>query len=190
MLPAQAGTEIDDGATLRTGQQSAASLLFFDGSTVDVAETTEVSVDELRPRSSGGLTISLSQSFGRTLHRVVSLTGPEDTYEVKTPSGVASVRGTVFSVVVSDVSTTVSVSEGLVVLTHNGREIGSAPTSRASRSAMDPVPGAQLEPPGVVPADRLRLRQQLAGRRPVRTGRGRSAVHRAAHADIRSDGCH
>jgi hypothetical protein len=120
-----AGQSLNPGDTIRTGANSSAAILFFDGSTVEMDANTEISLkDLLPPQGDSGLSISFTQNFGSTLNRVVSLSSPADSYEVDTPSGVASVRGTVFWVTNTDASTLVEVDEGVVVLqAGNGKEI-------------------------------------------------------------------
>ena len=121
----EAGQSLLPGDTIRTGSGASASILFFDGSTVEMDENTEISLqDLLPPQGDRGLSINFTQNFGSTLNRVVSLSSPADSYEVDTPSGVASVRGTVFKVTVTEFSTTAQVTEGVVVLAGNsGNEI-------------------------------------------------------------------
>src|SRR3972149_4084475 len=82
---------------------------------------TEVVIQAMERRGTGGFFTSLRQSIGVTWNRVVELADPASGYEVETPAGTGTVRGTAFKVVVTeDGSAVIGVSEGMVLASAGG----------------------------------------------------------------------
>lgn len=104
---------VNEGDTIRLADTAAAQLRLNDGSTVDLYGGTTLNVAELV--TEGNYRVQLSLLSGKVLNRVVRLLKPGDTFEVKTPSSTASVRGTVFTVETqSEASSQIVVTEGVV----------------------------------------------------------------------------
>jgi hypothetical protein len=120
---ANAGQAVMAGQRVRTGGLSGARLAFYDGSQASLGPHTEVSVDELDARSSGGpRVVALTQWMGETEHDVVPTDDADarvaTRYEVRTPSAVGEAQGTSFRVLVtSELLTRFSVDEGSVAAT-------------------------------------------------------------------------
>lgn len=102
------------GDTIETGKESKAEILLTDNKTkVIIMENTKVKLSSLINPEKKKQTI-ISVFFGSISSIVQKLTG-SSTFVIQTPNGSASVRGTEFSVVVSDtMDTLVSVSDGVV----------------------------------------------------------------------------
>ncbi|MBC7320399.1 FecR domain-containing protein [bacterium] len=110
-VPVNKGDILDSGDSLKTGENSYAELRFSDGSTVKINPETEVSIyrDYL----------SLAIGYVR-----LYITKLFPNFEVRTPSAIAGVRGTEFSVeVLEDQTTIVTVYEGEVDVTAQGRTL-------------------------------------------------------------------
>jgi len=108
---------VREGDTIQLAETAAAQLRLNDGSTVDLFGGTTLSIYELV-----GDDLSYRARFsllaGKTLSQVVHLLRPEDSFEIKTPSSTASVRGTRFTVeVISAEATYYAVEEGVVQVT-------------------------------------------------------------------------
>jgi len=89
-----AGTELDIGDTIKTGDNSSAEITFFDGSIMELGAGTEIEVLSLDIACDTGVTtITLAQMIGDTISRVTAILDPASSYEVETPSGVVGVRG-------------------------------------------------------------------------------------------------
>lgn len=102
------------GDLLTTNAAAVAELRLADGGVVELAENTTVEITHL-VTTEETYQVTLTMMAGRTLNRVVRLLGVDDTYQVRTPSSTASVRGTVFTVdILSANSTYVAVDEGVV----------------------------------------------------------------------------
>ena len=142
--PVRAGASLVAGQRLRSGPGSMATLQFSDGSRIQMAANSELSVVKLERSQNEALVVELMQNVGQTRHQVVSLRNPEAAYVVHTPAGRAEVRGTTFSVAVAaDGHTYVAVDEGQVMVTSDGAAVaiaaGHATETRAGRAPAAPV---------------------------------------------------
>jgi hypothetical protein len=116
--PASAGERVEAGVRIRTGPFSAARLVFFEGSTIDVEAQAEITIVQMSSRRHDGKVILLRQTRGQTYSRVQRLTGRASRFEIKSPMAAVAVRGTEFAVAVgADGTTSVAVAEGLVEVT-------------------------------------------------------------------------
>lgn len=112
--PAHKNQVIKNQDRVRTGEMSAATLLFFDVSTADLGEQTEVSVVEISTRRGGSVaTVILKTWAGKTWVRAVRFADPASTFRVDTPTASTVVRGARLNVAVAaDGSTQVDVEQG------------------------------------------------------------------------------
>ena len=99
-LIAQVGQTLQAGQRLRTGALSSAGLVFYDGSQAQFGEQAEVEVKKLDASTTGTRTIQLMQISGESQHIVAQSSDAASSYEVNTPSGNGSAKGTVFTVMV------------------------------------------------------------------------------------------
>lgn len=114
-VPAGEIVTVATGDTIRVGETATAQLRLNDGSTVDLYSGTTLTLSELLTNADDDYRVQLSLLSGKVLSRVVRLLKPGDTFEIKTPSSTASVRGTVFTVETQGTDTThVAVTEGVV----------------------------------------------------------------------------
>lgn len=99
---------------LRTSDNSTARLLFFDVSTVDLEENTEISISQIGKRRGGrGIEVALRVWFGQTAVRAVRFVDPSSTFRVDTPTASTVVRGARFKVdVAEDGTTQIDLEEG------------------------------------------------------------------------------
>lgn len=112
-VPAGEIITVSAGDTIRLADSATAQLRLNDGSTVDLYGGTTLTVAELV--TDGDYHVQLSLLSGKILNRVVRLLKPGDTFEIKTPSSTASVRGTIFTVETqSEESSQIVVTEGVV----------------------------------------------------------------------------
>lgn len=105
-VPLAPGAELAAGRAVRTGRSGGAVLVLSDGSKVELAERSEVSIS----RGSGGTTVALAR--GRVI--VQAARQRNGHLYVRTSDSLVSVTGTVFSVARGSVGTRVSVLEGEV----------------------------------------------------------------------------
>lgn len=97
-LPAVDGQTVEPGDVIRTGGDGRALVRYFDGSTAEIEESTELIIEDLAATSGGDIIAVMVQTLGRTWHTVTRLLNPGSRYEVRTSVGIAVVRGTRFAV--------------------------------------------------------------------------------------------
>ena len=99
---AEVGMSLEVGDSIKTGDDSSAEITFFDGSTVELQPGTEIEVVSLDiSADTGSTTVTLEQTIGATISRVINIIDPASSYEVETPEGAAAVRGSVMVVCVT-----------------------------------------------------------------------------------------
>jgi hypothetical protein len=112
---AEDGMDLYQSDSVRTGDDSYASIIFLKTSIIRLDSNTEVTLEELFRREE--TSINIQQDSGRTWNTVYKISGI-DNYEVETPTTVASVRGTAFVVLVlENGSTYYGVSHGILNVT-------------------------------------------------------------------------
>jgi hypothetical protein len=150
------GMALGTGDRIKTGPSSNAVITFFEGTTIELAADTEVSVAELGvAEGTGSTSIKLRQQIGKTTSRVQKLVDPASRYEIETPDGAAVVRGSVGEVIVTEGnSTTIINREGKWSAIFNGKEY---PVSQGYQITF--ARGQKIEPkqkpvslPPIVPA--------------------------------------
>ena len=101
-MPLKVGTVLRSGATVRTGGGSHVDLaLGKNNGVVRVAESSELAVDKLTYNTTGADTVietQLNLKGGRVLGNANHKMSPASKYEVKTPVGVAGIRGTKYDI--------------------------------------------------------------------------------------------
>jgi hypothetical protein len=130
--------------SLKTEIASGATVSFFDGSTIEIHESTEIKIVDLTVNPTTGTTTTLlNQKIGQTISRLNKLVDSSSRYEIETPAAVAAVRGTTMQVTVAaDGSTTVANIEGSVSVTAQGKEVMVPPGQHSFT-----VPGQAPGPP-------------------------------------------
>jgi hypothetical protein len=120
---AAVGTKLEKGDTIRTGESAAATVTFFDGSTIELKFATEIKVLELQQQANQ-TTITLGQQVGQTVSKVAQLLDPASRYDIETPAAFAAVRGSdMFVSVEKDGQTLVGNIEGDIRAVAAGMEV-------------------------------------------------------------------
>ena len=116
-VTAEDGMELYESDSVRTWNNSSASIILFKSGIVRLDSNTVVTIKEL-VKNADERSVTIQQDAGRTWNSVVKVCGI-DNYDVETPTAVASVRGTTFDIGVDDEGTTVvKVIKGIVNVTH------------------------------------------------------------------------
>ena len=115
----KAGMALFDGDSIKTGAGSAVIAL-VDGSNLSLKENTQIQISRVAPNAAGQVTV-ISALMGK-LKAAVAKRNEGAGFEVKSPTAVAAVKGTVFIVDLSAGDMSVSVIEGLVALSDLRRE--------------------------------------------------------------------
>ncbi len=115
--PIRPGQVLNAGQHIRTKDLSSGTLLFYDGSQTKLGALTEIAIEQLDAPTSGPRTILLAQLSGSTDHDVAHSSDPASRYEVHTPNGTGSAKGTIFHVFLTPALVTrIAVDEGTVVV--------------------------------------------------------------------------
>ncbi len=104
------------GQGLSTGSRSSAVLALDEGiGTISVAAKTSFLIKEFNTTSTGGKVTVIEVTKGQVRINVRPFTNPQSRLQVRTPAGIAGVRGTEFGVAVADDGqTNVLTNEGMV----------------------------------------------------------------------------
>lgn len=112
---AEDGMLLFQSDSIKTGDNSSASIVLFKSSIIRLDSNTEVTLKNIIQKETRSITIQ--QDTGRTWSTIQKISGVDD-YEVQTPTAVASVRGTSFDVnIAENEATIVSVVKGIVNVT-------------------------------------------------------------------------
>jgi hypothetical protein len=133
---------------IKTGAGGKASITFFEGSVIELAENTEITLADLGLADTT-TTIKLKQKVGDTISRVKKLSNPASAYEIETPASVTAVRGTtVYNSVAINGTTVVGNIDGSVVVITRGIE---TPVSAGKHVTIKPGELPGKEEPGAIP---------------------------------------
>ncbi|MEM6732591.1 MAG: FecR family protein [Myxococcota bacterium] len=95
--------EVEQGATVRTGERSRVSLRFSSGSILRIGPQSDVAVTVLEHREPvGRRREGVRVTLGRVWLSVTSLFGQDSSFEASGPNAVCGVRGTSFFVLVDE----------------------------------------------------------------------------------------
>jgi len=150
--PALDGDIVANGDFVRSSKDGRAVLTFFDGSTVSVDSGALVKVLTLNRLASGGIELLLEQTLGRSWAAVAKLK-PDSRFEIKTPSSIASVRGTAFETGVTQnadgtTSATYKVDDGQILVTANaGGTVTVGAGQQVTINPNQPAPSAATAQP-------------------------------------------
>jgi len=113
------GSLLEPGQAVRTGELSAAQIIFYDGSRTSLGPNTQVSIDKLSFKEEDQRrVIELTQQTGESTHDVAHSSNKASLYTVHTPAGTGEAKGTRFSVSVTpDQAARFNVLEGTVAVT-------------------------------------------------------------------------
>jgi hypothetical protein len=110
-LSLRIGQRIGEGACIETGAAAYVLLEMLDGSMLRLFGDSRVSVMQMKRGDQAVRSVEFFVEKGRVAAEVNKAQGP---FRIRTPQGMASVRGTDFGVVVDPGSAGISVSEGTV----------------------------------------------------------------------------
>jgi VCBS repeat-containing protein len=145
----EVGMSLENGDVVKTGDDSSAEITFFDGSTIELQPGTEVEIASLDIADSGYTTITLEQTIGATISRVVNIIDPQSSYEVETATGAAAVRGSIMVVCVTEEGTSwIANQQGNIWTRAQGVEL-QVPEKR--KCILKPLVPPELMPPNRPP---------------------------------------
>lgn len=161
----RAGIDVFQNEIIRTGDRSASRVLFQDNTTLAIGAASEVTLDRFvfdpNPEKS-----QVALSIAKGVVRFTTGSLPKSSYQVTTPTATIGIRGTIFTVTVAaDGATTVSVEEGVALVSSSGEtvavESGMSTTTAAGQPPTPPQP-TPPSPPPVAEMDALLTQGVLA----------------------------
>jgi hypothetical protein len=148
-MPLKAGTILRTGSQVRTGGGSHADLYFGkNNGVVRVSESTTLALDKLTFSDTGldmVIDTQLNLKEGHLLGNASAKMAPASKYEIKTPNGVAGIRGTKYDIYVCRVA----VVEGKVYFVHFAPGGQNVPYVVTARNQFDCVTGLTPLPEAV-----------------------------------------
>ena len=96
--PASSGYTLKEGDRIATVGKSSALVTFFDGSEIELGESTTIALQEASGQSGGVVTFLIEVVLGNTLHKVETLNNPGSSYKIVAGEGLVEVRGTTVGV--------------------------------------------------------------------------------------------
>ena len=138
-VSAQNGMLLYQSDSLKTGNNTTASVILFESSIIRLDSNTEITIEQII-QEEDEINVKIIQDSGRTWNTVAKISGI-DNYEVHTPTTVASVRGTSFDVNISDDgNTTIGVGNGTVKVSsiENGTVKDTIETKQNQSVLIDP----------------------------------------------------
>jgi hypothetical protein len=148
---AVAGATLHAGDIVRTRAGGHAAVAFFDGSVLSLHSDSTLLLDVLRAYAAGLNTIRMELAPGRVETRVRAQPSQPSRFEIRTPAGITSVRGTDFrvSVPADEKLARTEVLAGEVTVAGAGKEVivaaGHGTVVRAGEAPATPL--ALLPPP-------------------------------------------
>lgn len=118
------GDRLRAGQRLRTGPGSSVTLVFFEGSQTKLGPGTDLALTRVDGDWGKVLQVVLNLTAGKISNDVLPLRGEKSAFMVFTPSGIASVHGTNFSVAVDPLGKSrFAVERGRVLVTNEESEV-------------------------------------------------------------------
>lgn len=153
---------------VRTGKDGSAEFTWADKTRWRVTPGTQLTIAKASANSAKKSEISLFKlDAGKVFVRIVKSLTPDSKFEVETPTAVAAVRGTVFSVEVKGGQTRVETFAGHVKVTSQGREAmvdpGNEGTAGAGQIALGSATGADFRGQPDLIAPELEVRVKAVG---------------------------
>jgi hypothetical protein len=164
--PAEAGSGVRQGDTIRTGTPGRARLLFVDDSVVNIGDGSTLVIDESVFRAQDGSATTLMHLLGGKVRALVSeyYAGGKGSYGIETKTAVSGVRGTEF-IMAYDAGTQLTEVLGLggAVAVHSTRDRVNNGVVVHRMELTEVARGRFPTPPRKLREDDERYRQLIAG---------------------------
>ena len=149
--PLHVGTAIPPGSEVKTASGSSVEISYEDGTSFLLRENGYLIIKAAR-KNLGGYLRQLFLTGGKVISRIKSATGKGSRNQIRTPSAVAEVRGTVYRVAVDELQTTRSeVLEGTIAVSSTAGTVtvGKSEGTVVRMDQPPTIPKKLLPPPQV-----------------------------------------
>jgi hypothetical protein len=159
----RAGIDVFQDEVVRSGENSAARVVFQDKTTLEIAPSSEITLDQFVFDANPALS-KVAVSVVSGVARFTTGNLPKDDYKIYTPGASLSVRGTVLSIHVDALGGTfVFCEEGSVIFTSSGQSVTiNAGQSSFSGAGGTPSPPTNTPFPSYLMTQMMALLQQTA----------------------------
>jgi subtilisin family serine protease len=143
LLPLADGSEVFGDQTVRTGEASAAHLIFLDQTNFQLGPNSEVVLDKFvydRDKATGEVVIKVSKG----IFRFVTGSLTPSSYQIKTPVATLGVRGTILDLLLENNSMTLLLVKGASDITMPNGDVVSL---TEPGTALVVYPGGRSDPP-------------------------------------------
>jgi hypothetical protein len=117
----KAGDSVSQGEVIKSSSGGSAKITFSDGTSMSVGSSAQVTLSHFVYADKKKTFEKASFDLAKGAFRFATGNSDKSAYEVKTPTSTLSVRGTVFTMNVTDKNTTVNVQSGTVVFCQGGK---------------------------------------------------------------------
>ena len=133
--PARPNMILSESDQVKVLSQSRAELILDNQSVMRLSENTLLTIHKLEEeRATQKETARMEVSLGKLWVRVAKLFNPASRYDVKTPTVIAGVQGTIYQVLVAgDKSTTIQVFQGAVNVYNPFPQVGSSTVEKPTQ---------------------------------------------------------
>jgi hypothetical protein len=176
------GAVLYAGTMLRTSADARALLTLFEGTTVELDPSSDVTIED----ATAGTGSTIAQALGRSWHVVMHLTIADSRYEPTTPAATASVRGGEFDVspAAALTDTTLTTPEYRVVTAVAGSTSATVVAPAQTTTTTVRTNAALAPARSAVGAERTRrVTAQTLASRAVPVARSRDRAHQSDRGD-------
>ncbi len=137
--PAALQMPVREGDKIQTQTESRCEIKLSDGSLIRIGEKSMFDFETSRA-AKDARQFNASVSYGKIWANILSLFGTKEKFEIKSPTAVCAIRGTIYSIA-ADSTTRVAVYDGQV-------DVGPTTSLRDKLQQQAPRPGAPQQVPG------------------------------------------
>jgi len=139
--PCVVNMEVSEGDTVATSAEAYVELLLYDGTGIRIKENSDLVLQEIKPKKKKGR-LEILKGY------VLSIVAKGSDYEIRTPTAVAAVRGTVFFCAAGQDADYVCSCNGSITVSPTNS--GAHPLTAKHHKAVTVTKEGSIEPAGMV----------------------------------------
>jgi hypothetical protein len=148
----KSGDSVSQGEVIKSSSGGSAKISFSDGTSMSIGSSAQVTLSHFVYADKKKTFQKASFDLAKGAFRFATGSSDKSAYEVKTPTSTLSVRGTVWTMNVTEKKTTINVISGTVVFCQGGKcRVVEAGQSAGDDDSSDSDPGGQSNPPPAGP---------------------------------------
>lgn len=153
--PATPGTTLEVGYQIRTGEDAAATITFFDGSITQLSRNTTITLTDLTAARSGrSHHIAFSQQSGQTEQLVLPAHSNDAWLEINTTAGTIKAQAATYQIIVADNGNTrITVTQGKLLVNDGQDDRTLAAGDGLTLAARSTAPVPASNPTAAAPLD-------------------------------------